>query len=192
MSLTQASGDLLKILFRVTTGQWVPDSNLSGTPGGSQIQLRGGDNLAGQLTIFGKGGKTRVVLLSPDTWGELTTLRGQAGPDQPVFVSRKGGATCTLPRHGALSKPPPPVPGCRARFPHIGFAIATLPMPLTEAPRFTWCRPPWAMRPSPPRAVISTPALGTAAPVTWGCRGSKQGGGKANPATWDSAPPLSF
>jgi len=45
---------------------------------------------AGQVTIFGKGGKTRVVLLSPDTWKELTGLRGGAGPDMPVFPSRKG------------------------------------------------------------------------------------------------------
>ena len=46
---------------------------------------------AGQVTIFGKGGKTRMVLLSADTWKELTGLRGEAaGPDMPVFVSRKG------------------------------------------------------------------------------------------------------
>jgi len=32
-----------------------------------------------------------VVLLSPDTWQELTALRGQAGQEAPVFISRKGG-----------------------------------------------------------------------------------------------------
>ncbi|MCJ2039562.1 tyrosine-type recombinase/integrase [Methylobacterium sp. J-059] len=47
---------------------------------------------AGQATIFGKGGKTRVVLLSVATWKVLATLRGEAGPDAPVFLSRKGGA----------------------------------------------------------------------------------------------------
>jgi len=47
---------------------------------------------AGQITVFGKGGKTRAVVLSVDTWGELTALRGSAGPDEPVFRSRKGGA----------------------------------------------------------------------------------------------------
>jgi integrase/recombinase XerD len=31
-----------------------------------------------------------VVLLSSDTWKELTALRGGAGPDSPVFTSRKG------------------------------------------------------------------------------------------------------
>jgi integrase/recombinase XerD len=45
---------------------------------------------AGQVTIFGKGGKTRVVLLSPDTWAALISLKGDAGLDDPVFPSRKG------------------------------------------------------------------------------------------------------
>ncbi|MER2266677.1 tyrosine-type recombinase/integrase [Methylobacterium oxalidis] len=46
---------------------------------------------AGQVTVYGKGGKTRVVLLSAKTWGLLDALRGAAGPDDPVFRSRKGG-----------------------------------------------------------------------------------------------------
>lgn len=46
---------------------------------------------AGQLTIFGKGGKTRAVLVSASTWAELIALRGDAGPDSPVFRSRRGG-----------------------------------------------------------------------------------------------------
>jgi len=46
---------------------------------------------AGQVTVLGKGGKTRAVLLSAPTWAELAPLRGEAGPDEPVFRSRKGG-----------------------------------------------------------------------------------------------------
>jgi integrase len=46
---------------------------------------------AGQVTIFGKGGRTRVVLLKASVWKELAMLRG-ADPDDPVFRSRKGGA----------------------------------------------------------------------------------------------------
>ena len=42
--------------------------------------------------MFGKGGKTRVLLLSTATWKVLTALRGEAVPDAPVFLSRKGGA----------------------------------------------------------------------------------------------------
>jgi integrase/recombinase XerD len=47
---------------------------------------------AGQATVFGKGGKTRTVLLSAATWAEVLALRGAAAADDPVFRSRKGGA----------------------------------------------------------------------------------------------------
>ena len=46
---------------------------------------------AGCVVVFGKGGKTRTVLLSRDTWRELISLRGEAGREEPVFRSRKGG-----------------------------------------------------------------------------------------------------
>lgn len=45
---------------------------------------------AGQITVYGKGGKTRVILLSMNTWAELITIKGEARPDTPVFTSRKG------------------------------------------------------------------------------------------------------
>lgn len=44
---------------------------------------------AGQITVYGKGGKTRMVLLSPETWKELMALP-KGSPDSPVFTSRKG------------------------------------------------------------------------------------------------------
>lgn len=47
---------------------------------------------AGQLTIFGKGGKTRVILLPKSLWDRIAKLRGTAGPDDPVFRSREGEA----------------------------------------------------------------------------------------------------
>jgi integrase/recombinase XerD len=45
---------------------------------------------AGQVTVFGKGGKTRAVLLKPSMWKELLLFRGHDA-DAPVFRSRKGG-----------------------------------------------------------------------------------------------------
>lgn len=51
----------------------------------------------GQVTLFGKGGKTRRVLLSADTWAVLDAhrqremARGQAEADGPVLRSRKAG-----------------------------------------------------------------------------------------------------
>lgn len=46
----------------------------------------------GQLTVFGKGGKTRTVLLKPALWRQLLSLRGGARPADAIFRSRKGGA----------------------------------------------------------------------------------------------------
>lgn len=52
------------------------------------IQEREG---TGQITVYGKGGKTRVVLLSSETWDELISLKGEdVTADDPVFASRKG------------------------------------------------------------------------------------------------------
>jgi integrase/recombinase XerD len=45
-----------------------------------------------QLTVFGKGGKTRVILVAQqELWQQLGSLRGAAGQDEPIFRSRKGG-----------------------------------------------------------------------------------------------------
>jgi integrase/recombinase XerD len=44
-----------------------------------------------QLTIHGKGEKTRHVLISAATWEELKTLQGETPPGAPVFISRGGG-----------------------------------------------------------------------------------------------------
>src|SRR5215211_7085596 len=40
---------------------------------------------AGQVTVYGKGGKTRVVLLSANTWATLGEVRSSVDPDAPVF-----------------------------------------------------------------------------------------------------------
>jgi len=50
-----------------------------------------GRELAGQISVFGKGGKTRTILLKPRTWVLLLGLRGGAVATDPVFRSQKGG-----------------------------------------------------------------------------------------------------
>lgn len=47
-----------------------------------------GNKTGGQASVHGKGGKTRVVLIQPKLWRMLAALRGEAGPDDPVFRSR--------------------------------------------------------------------------------------------------------
>ena len=44
----------------------------------------------GQITVFGKGGKTRSIQLPASVWKLLTGLRpADVDPDGPVFRSRK-------------------------------------------------------------------------------------------------------
>lgn len=45
---------------------------------------------SGQVTVLGKGGKVRSVLLPPGVWSEICQLRGKACADAPVFQSREG------------------------------------------------------------------------------------------------------
>lgn len=46
---------------------------------------------AGQIAVFGKGKKTRHVLLDISTWQEVTSLKSEKStPDDYVFQSRKG------------------------------------------------------------------------------------------------------
>jgi len=45
----------------------------------------------GQVTVFGKGEKTRTVLMPQSVWNKLIALRGEAGENDPVFRSRKKG-----------------------------------------------------------------------------------------------------
>ena len=65
---------------------------------------------AGQVTVYGKGGKTRVVLLSAATWRVLLALPGAAAVagsggadgagerDAPVFPSRRSGGPLDQPQ----------------------------------------------------------------------------------------------
>lgn len=48
----------------------------------------------GQITVFGKGEKTRTVLVGAGIWREIQELKGSAHKDDPVFVSAKGGHLC--------------------------------------------------------------------------------------------------
>ena len=47
-------------------------------------------NDGGQLTIFGKGGKTNTLLIPAHLWNELLTLGTSILDENPVFMSRNG------------------------------------------------------------------------------------------------------
>lgn len=52
------------------------------------------DNGGAVLTVFGKGGKTRAVIISPDLYQDLLTIN-TGGNSDPIFGSRKGGNLTT-------------------------------------------------------------------------------------------------
>lgn len=54
----------------------------------SDLQSR---DKSGQITVFGKGSKTRTVLIPKTVWDTLQALRGDANENAPVFRSRKKG-----------------------------------------------------------------------------------------------------
>jgi integrase/recombinase XerD len=49
----------------------------------------------GQITVFGKGGVTRTIVLPTSIWKELKKTRAKAPLDAPVFPSRKRGGHLT-------------------------------------------------------------------------------------------------
>ena len=46
---------------------------------------------SGQVTLFGKGGKTHAIVLPPSLWADFKAYRADADDNAPVFASRKGG-----------------------------------------------------------------------------------------------------
>ena len=55
----------------------------------ADVVSRGPDR--GQATVFGKGGKTRAVMLYGQAWALVAGIRGEAALGAPVFASRQGG-----------------------------------------------------------------------------------------------------
>lgn len=84
---------------------------------------------AGQITVLGKGGKTRVVLLPAHIWTRLGALRGNSGPDRAVFRSRQGGALTRSQVHRIVktaakrAKLPPSVSTHFLRHAHVSHAL---------------------------------------------------------------------
>ena len=75
-----------QIILRV---MYVTGGRVSELVGASWGDLQAREE-GGQITLFGKGEKTRQVLLPERTWRDLQSLRGEAKDDDPLFVSKKG------------------------------------------------------------------------------------------------------
>ncbi len=61
----------------------------------------------GQITVFGKGGKTRHIVIPATVWDDVTALQFDAEADDAVLQSRRGGALTSgqvwrIVKHAAL------------------------------------------------------------------------------------------
>jgi integrase/recombinase XerD len=84
---------------------------------------------AGQVSVFGKGGKTRVILLTAPIWQRLAALKGAAAADDPVFSSRKSGFLTRVQVHRIVklavkrAKLPPTVAAHHLRHAHASHSL---------------------------------------------------------------------
>ena len=121
----------------------------------------------GQVTVFGKGSKTRTVLLPTSIWRELLRFRRHAPLDAPVFASSRGGGHLHPTAIERIVTKAAARAGLEVKVSPTGCATAT---PLTRssaARRSTWSRRRWATPLSRPPASTSTRARRTRARVTW-------------------------
>src|SRR6185437_10525017 len=75
-----------RVLLKLLYASGVRVSELCGLKWADAVPRQQG----GQITVFGKGGKTRTVLLKQALWDQLFSLKG-AQADGPIFASRRGG-----------------------------------------------------------------------------------------------------
>jgi integrase/recombinase XerD len=75
------------VMLRVMYGSGVRVSEICGLKWRNLQENTG----SGQITVIGKGEKTRSIVLPAGLWTDLQSLRGEAKDDAPVFPSRKTG-----------------------------------------------------------------------------------------------------
>lgn len=89
--IASATNERDRLILRLLYGAALRVSELAGLKW-RDVKPRGE---TGQVTVYGKCGKTRAVLLSPNLWQDLVKLKGNAGWNDPVFKSKKGGHLTT-------------------------------------------------------------------------------------------------
>ncbi|NDJ26171.1 tyrosine-type recombinase/integrase [Nostoc sp. B(2019)] len=87
IALTPKGRDRLIIQLLYYTG-----ARVSEIAGITWRSVQPGREENGQVTLYGKGQKTRTVVIPKSIYQELVAQRSNNSPDAPVFVSRKGGA----------------------------------------------------------------------------------------------------
>src|ERR1039457_4214910 len=125
---------------------------------------------SGQITLFGKGGKTHAVVLPMSIWNDLVAFRAGADDDAPVIVSRKGGGHLDRSQVLRIAKQ---LHGGResvARYRRTGSGTPMLHTQWTVVPEFIPCALPLPILRSQLQAVIFTPSQLKALQSSWQCK----------------------
>ena len=122
----------------------------------------------GQVTVFGKGGKTRAVLLPATIWRELEQFREGSAPEAPrvsrhaavvaTRMSRRSSGLCGKPRSARAST---------GRCRRTGYDTATRRTRSSAEPPSTWCRQHSDTPALRQQAAICTRGPRTARRSTW-------------------------
>ena len=76
-----------RVLLRLLYTSGVRASELCGLKWRDALPRQEG----GQITVFGKGGRTRTILLKPGVWQQVLSIKGSAASEDSIFRSRRGG-----------------------------------------------------------------------------------------------------
>lgn len=101
-ALTPTGRDRLLVQFLYYTGARVGEVGIQSGRNSREHQglrwrdLKPGREGAGKVTLFGKGQKTRVVLIPAAVYQGLLELRVSDSPNAPVFASRQGDKPLTV------------------------------------------------------------------------------------------------
>ena len=112
----------------------------------------------GQITVFGKGGKTRTVLLKPKVWQQLLVhqRRSQGGRSHLSQPQGRARARCLPSPAHRLRRSQKSRPGTEGLTP-LDAARPCQPRARPQRARFTWCRQRSGMLRFPPPAAICMP-----------------------------------
>ena len=113
---------------------------------------------SGQITLFGKGGKTHAVVLPPSLWNDLVAFRADASDNLPGLRIPQGRRTLIAHRccESCSKRPGERASGARCR--RIGSGTLTLLMQWTGEPEFISCVPLLPIRASQSPGATCTPS----------------------------------
>ncbi|NJM47507.1 MAG: tyrosine-type recombinase/integrase [Alkalinema sp. RU_4_3] len=119
------------------------------------------------VTLFGKGAKTRAVVISAETWAELAALRGDGSDESPVFPSRSGQGHLSRVQLWRVVSAAAAAAGIPGKVSPHWFRHSHATHRSIAGCRCLWCRLLWVMHRSPRLSATFTRTLRIPVAYTW-------------------------